>query len=111
MTPDPNENDTRRADLINRTIGLRTLGQIDEVRAQIADWLRAHPDDDGVREVDTRLADFAQTLETDSPASYAYQTTVDTQSLREPLPPSDLAARPTTNAASSAGDESMASEA
>jgi hypothetical protein len=110
MTPDANENDARqRGDLINRTIGLRTLGQIDEVRAQIADWLRAHPDDNGVREVDARLADFAQTLETDSPASYAYQTTVDTQSLREPLPPTGTAARPTTNA--SAGDESVASEA
>ncbi len=102
MTPDANENNARRGDLINRTIGLRTLGQIDEVRAQIADWLRAHPDDDGVREVDTRLADFAQTLETDSPASYAYQTTVDTQD-REPLPP--------TANRRAAGDESVASEA
>ena len=104
MTP---TNDTRRADLLNRTIGLRTLGQIDEARAQIADWLRAHPDDDGVRAVDARLAEFAQTLETDSPASYAYLTDVDTQSGREPLPPSGNVARPTTQA----GDESVASEA
>lgn len=107
MTPDANENNARRGDLINRTIGLRTLGQIDEVRAQIADWLRAHPDDDGVREVDARLAGFAQTLETDSPASYAYQTSVDTQSRREPLPPSGNADRATTQA----GNESVASEA
>jgi hypothetical protein len=101
MTPAPT--DEARARLINRTIGLKTLGEVEGARAAVQEWLRAHPGDEGMRAVDVQLARMAEELETDTPPSVTYLTT----STREPLPPIGTADDPTTGK----GEESVASEA
>ena len=74
-----------RAELINRTIGLSTLEQIREARHGLAEWLRAHPGDHGIRNVDAGLARQEAELLPQSPASFAYLTTAP----HEPLPPGE----------------------
>ena len=65
-------NETRQK-LINRTIGITTLDQIEEARQELQRWLAAHTDDEGIREVDARLADMARTLTEQTPPSVAYR--------------------------------------
>ena len=69
---DNNADDTRQK-LINRTIGITTLDQIAEARQGLQEWLTAHADDDGIREIDARLADMAQTLAEQTVPSVQYR--------------------------------------
>ena len=65
-------NETRQK-LINRTIGITTFDQIAEVRQALREWLEGHADDEGIREVDARLADMAAALQEQTPPSVAYR--------------------------------------
>lgn len=71
-----------RVELINRTIGLSHLRQIEAARRDLHTWLQAHPDDAGIRDLDTQLARQEAAAARQSVGTFAYLTT----SAREPLP-------------------------
>jgi hypothetical protein len=65
----------RRADLINRTIGISHLRQIETVREELRAWLQTHPDDAGIRDLDAQLARQEAEASRQSAGTFAYLTT------------------------------------
>ena len=65
----------RRADLINRTIGISHLRQIEAMREELGAWLQAHPDDAGIRELDEQLARQEAEASRQSAGTFGYLTT------------------------------------
>lgn len=65
----------RRADLINRTIGLSHLGQIEAMREELGAWLRDHPNDAGIRDLDAELARQEAEASRQSAGTFGYLTT------------------------------------
>jgi hypothetical protein len=64
-----------RGELINRTIGLSHLRQIEAVRSDLQVWLQAHPDDEGIRQIDAHLAEQQAATKRQSAGTFAYLTT------------------------------------
>ena len=69
------ESNDERSALINRAIGLSHLRQIAAVRGDLQAWLRAHPDDAGIRELETQLARQEAASSWQSAGTFAYLTT------------------------------------
>jgi hypothetical protein len=65
---------TERETLINRCIGVNTLDKIADARRALAEWLGAHPDDNGIRDLDARLAEMDAELREQSGGSFGYLT-------------------------------------
>lgn len=65
----------RRSELINRTIGLSHLRQIEALREELRAWLQAHPDDAGIRDLDAQLARQEAEQSRQSAGTFAYLTT------------------------------------
>ncbi len=64
-----------RAKLINQAIGADTFEEINEVRRALAEYLRAHPGDGSLEELQEQLRRLENELEKDSAAATAYLTT------------------------------------
>ncbi len=69
------QNVDRRVDLINRSIGLSHLRQIEAMRDELRAWLQAHPDDAGIRDLDAQLARQEAEASRQSAGTFGYLTT------------------------------------
>ena len=74
-SPQADSPDPARLALIQRAQGADTFDELAGLRHALADWLTAHPDDDGLRALVERLAVTEMELRRQSGGSFGYLTT------------------------------------
>lgn len=64
---------TQRQDLIERAMGAQHLDEINDIRADLLDWMRENPDDDRVALLEDHLLHLEATMGEQTPAAVDYR--------------------------------------